>query len=167
MTRRLWAASEFEVMPGCFPALLSTTHAERTLESMRKTVALYESVSSEDSAWWRKVHSRSPLLQMKVIQVTRMLQEQGWHVTEDVREVIRRDWSGVTQTKLIEDGIRTERVAETSKGFHKRVSDERTWLSLMEDDRSDHARHRFTPIPVQDQVLPRGIAGETSGKLFQ
>eukprot|EP00971_Amphidinium_carterae_P093460 1849806-Amphidinium_carterae.1 len=98
---------------------------------MRKTVALYESVSSQDSAWWRK--------------------NAGWELTDEVREVIRRDWAGVTQTKLIEDGIRTERVAETSKGFHKRVSDERTWLSLMEDERSEHAKHRFTPLPVQDQ----------------
>ena len=54
-----------------------------------------------------------------------------WKYCEDLAEMARRYFSGVTETKIIEDSVREERVAEVNVGFCKRVSGERTWDVLI------------------------------------
>ena len=47
---------------------------------------------------------------------------------------MKKKFSGITQTKLGEDGVRAGRVAEVNKGFNKRVKPERLNDQLVKAD---------------------------------
>ena len=49
------------------------------------------------------------------------------HPDEELVDVVTRDVPNITLTKLIENAVRTERVAETNKGFNKDLSRQKSW----------------------------------------
>eukprot|EP00971_Amphidinium_carterae_P104666 2072775-Amphidinium_carterae.2 len=165
MVRRLWALSEWETVPGCFPGLLGAESA-RVVQKIKHCVDLYDYMSEQVGPWYAKAQRRSPMVQTKVVQVTRVLRSCDWAVSADLAKLVEEDWSGITQTKLIEDGVRCQRVAEVSKSFNKVVSDERTWTSLMASDERDGTKHRFSPLPHAGQIIPRALAPLTAGGAF-
>ena len=106
------------------------------------------------------------MTQPKVQQLYNLLRSNTWVPSKELLEVIRRDLSGVTQTKLIEDGVRQERVLETHRGFHKSVSGEHCWEELI-DARPESLRHRFKSLPYATELIPAGYKRKTVSPLFE
>ena len=92
--------------------------------------------------------------------------EAGWKVDRDLMRVLEEDFVGVTQTKIIEDAVRTERVVESNKGFNKTISGQRAWDALI-SDRVEIRKHRYECLHHEDQAIPRGLQGMSPKALFQ
>ena len=156
--------SEYCVMPGCFPGLLGEKAAE-IAKRIRHSVELYDGISEHTGSWWEKIKQRSPMEMKKVEQVVMLLKKSEYRVTDQLASVVKADWSGVTQTKVIEDGVRTLRMQEQHKGFHKRLSDESTWLALMREE-AKMSKWRYECMDFHGQVVPRGISALHPRALF-
>jgi hypothetical protein len=116
-------------------------------------------------AFWNKVRKRSTMGWAKVRQVFLLARASGWTRTDEMVKVIKDDYAGLTQTKLIEDGVRTERVAEVNKGFNSAISGPRSWDELIRD-KVESVKHRFTSLPYESQALPKGIVSKRPTALF-
>ena len=75
-------------------------------------------------------------------------------------------WSGMKKTKLMEDGVREERVEEESRrSFNGKMSGETCWDKLCASD--IHAqKHRFTRLPFETTVVPRSEKDRSVKSLF-
>ena len=83
-----------------------------------------------------------------------------------VKAQVIEQWSVITQTKLIEDGVREERVEEESRrSFNRKMSGETCWDKLCAS--GIHAqKHRFTRLPFETTVVPRGEKDRSVKSLF-
>ena len=120
VTRRLRSCMVYSGFPGSLPALLSSDHAEHVLTKLRGAIADFNTIEHERGAFWEKVRKRSPLKWVKVQQVAIIAQEHDWKMSDELRDLIRNDLAGITRTKLVEDAVRSERLAE-NKGSSNRI----------------------------------------------
>ena len=80
--------------------------------------------------------------------------------------MVRSLWFGITETKLIEDGVRDERVGEQSNGFNKTTSGSRAWTQLIRSG-TDTMKHRFVEVPWASTVVPRSLKDKPIARLFR
>lgn len=116
--------------------------------------------------FWDRLRVRSPLRQCKVRQVFSLARTSGFTLSDGLAKVISLDFSGISQTKLIEYGVRVARVAETNKGFNKLLSGEKCWEELI-DSGVEHETHRYTRLSWQDEPVPRWVKDKRTTPLFE
>lgn len=95
----------------------------------------------------------APARQPQVIQIMELAKKSGFKVSDEMVRTIKKDLSGITQTKIIEDGVRSERVAESNKSGNKAMSGPRSW-SVLVDDGVEHSKHRFKQIDYVNTCVP-------------
>ncbi|CAE7209363.1 unnamed protein product [Symbiodinium sp. CCMP2592] len=162
--RRLRTLSELQGYPYKFPALLGPA-ASQVLQQMRRDWQPWQSIQDLKGAFWERMRKRSFFNQLKVLQIFQLAANAEWKMTETLAQLIRQDWSGITQTKLIEDGVREGRVAEMNPGFNKRVKPERLYENLINGDVACK-KHRFSTLEYDTVTLPRGLASKSGKGLF-
>lgn len=92
-------------------------------------------------------------------------QASNWEVSDELIHLVRARVCGVTQTKLIEDAMRHERMGEISKNFGRQMSLRRSWRVLLESD-LEHSVHRFDRLAWEGQTVPRGLKDQRIDSLF-
>eukprot|EP00971_Amphidinium_carterae_P184388 3660612-Amphidinium_carterae.2 len=65
-------------------------------------------------------------------QIVRIASDAGWKWTAELGEVARFCYEGIGSTKLVEDGVRTQRYGETSRNQAHRLSDARAYSELIQ-----------------------------------
>ena len=77
--------------------------------------------AADGSPWWKKVRDRSHMGLMVQQQIYGVCEAADWTITDEVQSIISGMFSGITQTKLIEDAMRDERMTEISKNSGRKV----------------------------------------------
>eukprot|EP00971_Amphidinium_carterae_P152037 3013500-Amphidinium_carterae.2 len=152
MVRRLWSLAEHTIPPTCMAGVLGHRQAE-IVQRMREVKQSMDTLEALHSPMCKRMKQRSPFKQCKTQQYMKLLEDSGWVVTAEVKAVVRNDFAGLTQTKLIEDGFRAERHAEVNAGTHSKVSALRTWSTLLADNLEDKVHH-FKAMPFTGEIVP-------------
>ena len=163
--RRLRTCAWYVGYPGSFPAMLDDAHVAGVLAGLRQALDDMDKTKDLTGAHWTRMRKRSPLHWAKVEQVVEIARSSDWQVTPALTKVVSDDISGVTQTKLIEDGVHCERVAERKAANHI-LSGAACWDALFEDG-LEHQKHRFIGLQYQDEVVPRGLKDRNVSGLFE
>eukprot|EP00971_Amphidinium_carterae_P307001 6101050-Amphidinium_carterae.2 len=164
MVRRLWSLAEHTIPPTCMAGIRGSRSTE-IVERMQEVQESLLTLEPLNAPIFKKLKQRSPFRQCKTQQYMKMLEHADWSVTSELRSVVRSDFSGLTQTKLIEDGFRSERHAEVNMGTHSKVSAVRTWTTLLSDRLTDKVHH-FENMPFTGEIVPRGAASHGISGLF-
>ncbi len=118
------------------------------------------------SRWWRVVKKRSPFNFAHTEQIFTIAREGGWELTDEFRKVVAEHWGGITNTKLIEDGVRDLRAAGEKPSFNKAMAGATAWSTLA-DCRTDSTKHRFSRVPHECTVVPRAHKDDSVRSLFR
>ena len=102
-------------------------------------------------AFWERVRKRSPLKWVKVQQVAIIAQEHDWKMSDELRDLIRNDLAGITQTKLVEDAVRSERLAESKGSSNTILCGGKCWDVLIQDS-VENEKHRFKKLDCVSEV---------------
>eukprot|EP00971_Amphidinium_carterae_P335021 6470662-Amphidinium_carterae.1 len=158
----------FQSYPHRFAGLLSDDAEKQSLllKVMEEEYLLWLDVESREGPFWQRMRDRSPLRCMHSKLLLQLLSNAGWTVSARLKDHLRKQWRGVTQTKLIEDGIRDERVGEQRTSFNRISSGETTWQRLLMAE-TDSTKHRFERVPWEEAVVPRGLAQRSVASLFR
>ena len=163
--RRLRSIAELRDYPHRFAALLGNK-ASAVLLEMKADWGAWADMQAQSGNIWKQMQKRSCFNRKKVQQVFQLAEAANWKMTEEIAEIVRSDFSGITQTKLIEDGVRQGRVAEINKGFCKRVKPETLYNDLIHGDVACK-KHRFANLDFASTVIPRGVESKSAQSLFR
>ena len=108
-----------------FPAgLVHEVEGDNVLDKMQAHKIVWDELckKADDHPWWKRILDRSHMKLMISEQVYGMCEASEWTMTDELKQLISKMYSGITQTKLIEDAMRDERMAEISKNFGRKVS---------------------------------------------
>eukprot|EP00959_Pyramimonas_sp_CCMP1952_P448866 9399156-Pyramimonas_sp.AAC.1 len=61
------------------------------------------------------------------MQVFEALKQGEWKLTPELIELVLRRPQTITQTKLVEDGMRQGRVQQQNPNFKKEIADDKAW----------------------------------------
>ena len=167
VARRLRSGACYNGWPFRLAALLDAEEAPKVLEQLKQqhddyTAALDPALKG---AFWKTIRERLPFRWAKMQQVLLLSAASEWRMSDKLKELVTRDFGGVTQTKLIEDGVRTVRLEETLKSTNKAMTGMRAWWSLIED-KVESEKHRFAGVVPADEVVPRGLHRQRIASLF-
>ena len=165
LSRRMRSLCWFVGLPGSWPALLDDDSAEATLQSIKRTVEAYAAIEDLPGAFWKKVRMRSPMSLVHTQQLVSICKSNDWKNSEALQALIRQQWSGVTNTKIVEDCVRIGRTSEVSKNFKKAVSSKKCWSDLISSG-VDAKTHHFSSLEYTGQVVPRGLKDSSMDGLF-
>eukprot|EP00971_Amphidinium_carterae_P190404 3778750-Amphidinium_carterae.4 len=138
----------------------------RRVRTMSQHLGLPQEVQPLTSAYWSKVKGRSFFHYTKVAQIIQLLQDSSWQLSDVVLNIVKSDFMGVTQTKVIEDAFRLGRVAEVNTGFCKKVAVERLYDKLITSDLAAEV-HRYPHIDAENYVVGRGLQSNSCRGLFE
>eukprot|EP00972_Heterocapsa_arctica_P040560 5976545-Heterocapsa_arctica.AAC.1 len=106
--------------PGSFAGLLDIESGQKVLDKMKADYVVWQRWQQQDDTFWRKLAKRCPM-QLTVCQlVFTMAKECNWELQGRLQILVAKLFSGITQTKLVEDAMRVERTAEVSRGFNRK-----------------------------------------------
>lgn len=165
VSRRLASMSWHSGYPGRFAALAAPNSAQQVAQRMKKDWAAWRHIQDLPGGFWAKFRKRSSFNFLVVQKFFLMLEDSGWVVGESTAREAQAVFSGVTMTKLVEDGFRKERAAEVSKSFKKQVSPMRVWSSVAFSELTSQT-HRFKEIQWKEEVVPRGVKDQIPSRLF-
>lgn len=166
IARRMSSLSWHLGYPGRLAALANPDESSSVAEAMTRDWQAWQHIGTLDGAFWSRFRKRSCVQFFVNIKFFEMLASADWEVTPEIARQAELFFAGVTQTKVIEDGFRSLKSAETSKSFKKSVAPMRAWASVALAGLSDSV-HRFDPLPWRDEVVPRGLKDRIPGRLFQ
>ena len=137
LARRLRTLIWFQNFPGGF-SVFAGPHPDAQqvmLNSMKEFDMNQETIHNGKGAFWKKLKLRSPHSLMIVKQIFALSRSVCWMVGADdtmqLRVTCRSQLNCISQSKLIEDGVRDERVEEQSRrSFNTKMSGERCWINL-------------------------------------
>ena len=75
----------------------------------------FKVVETKSGIFWRRVQGRSLWSSVHTQQMVALAEKGDWMPNDAMKAQVIEQWSGITQTKLIEDGVREERVEEESR----------------------------------------------------
>ena len=101
--------------PGAFAGLSDPDRSEKILQQMKEDDAIFKEVMDTRGVWWRKVEKRSTMKRVNTQQHFALAEESAFKHSADLQATSIAQFSAVTSTKLVEDGMRDERVEEVSK----------------------------------------------------
>eukprot|EP00971_Amphidinium_carterae_P121129 2399239-Amphidinium_carterae.2 len=158
----------FQTFPHRFAGLLCEDLERRNLlvRAIEEEYLLWVEVDTRQGAFWQRMQERSPLRCVHTKLTLQLLSNAGWSVSERLYAHLQQQWRGISQTKLIEDGIRDERVGEQRSSFNRISSGETTWQRLLEAQ-TESKKHRFERVPWEETVVPRGLAQRSVASLFR
>ena len=166
--RRMRSMTFFLLYPGVFAGLVGS-NGQRIMDVMKSDWEAWKNANSKTGKFWTEVTKRSPLNMTFCIQVFTIAEQDGWLVTNRLRALIGEVFSGVLQSKVVEDGFREERTEESGRrrtNFNKKISGLRLYDTLAFAKLTDDV-HRFKAIPWQREVLTRGEKDKNMSALFQ
>ena len=135
------------------------------MSQMKSDWEAWAHIQSGGAVFWKRMKDRSCFNLKKVQQVFQLAQAAQWRLTDEILDIVKKDFSGITQTKLVEDGVRAGRVAEVNKGFNKRVKPERLYDQLVKGDVACE-KHRFPQLDFASAAIPKGVESKSSRGLF-
>ena len=163
--RRLRTISEYMSPPFNFPGLLGP-NPDKILDNIKVSWQLWEEMRTLQGSFWKKVQARARMQWPKVNQIVSLCQHgEEWKVTDEVKSIIAKDFSGISQTKAVEDGVRACKTALVNKAHNSKIADARCWECLIQSDVL-HGKHRFPQLPWQQQVVPAGVSSRNSSGLY-
>ena len=163
--RRLRTLSEHSMPPYNFPALLGEQSA-MALKQLQSNWELWMEVRDLTGTFWSKVQKRSRFSWRKVLQVVSLCRgHRHWEISDAARSVITQDFMGLSQTKVVEDGVRVCKTAVVNQGHNTRIADARCWDTLIHSDVLK-TKHRYPSLQWQDQPMPAGLSTHTSSSLY-
>ena len=98
-------------------------------------------------------------------QVVGCLRATGWKKTDRLVSLLEKQLDGVTTTKIVEDGVRELRQAETSGNFKKALSEKKTWWYLVHGQ-IESIKYRYMSVPWRGFAVPRGLKDRSIAKMF-
>ena len=166
LARRLRSIMVFQTYPGCFPRLIDEATAGPLLAQMREDKELHTWLEGQPGAFFKKLYKRDPLTwNWNVIQIFQLCEEQEWKWSQVLSDTLLAQWRAISSTKLIEDGVRDEKVANVSRNFKSEMGGMKCWNALL-DQRSDSAKHRYKTVRRSGVVIARNKAHKSMASLF-
>ena len=163
--RRLRTISEHTAPPYNFAGLIGADAAS-VLENVKEAWDLWEEMRTYEGSFWKKLQARSRMRWQKVKQVVLLCRhEHEWRVSDGARAIVAQDFGGISQTKAVEDGVRVCKTALVNKGHNSKIADARCWETLIHSDVL-HSKHRFPPLPWQQQPVPQGLGSRCTSNLY-
>ena len=142
--------------------------AESVMREFQQAYDDFKVVETKSGIFWRRVQGRSLWSSVHTQKMVALAEKGrgGWMPNDAMKARVIERWSGITQTKLIEDGVREERVElESRRSFNRKMSSETCWDKLCASD--IHAqKHRFTRLPFETTVVPRAEKDRSVKSLF-
>ena len=136
LLRRQRALAELSIYPVAFLELLSPgADTHKVLERVKWNYKMHQHCVTQASRekFFEKVAARSPFQQMKVRQYVAILEAHDWQMNDQLRHLLQKDWQGLAQTKVVEDGFACGRMAELSRNSRE--------------------------VPFEATAIPRGAGG--------
>eukprot|EP00971_Amphidinium_carterae_P119148 2360350-Amphidinium_carterae.1 len=87
--------------------------------------------------------------------MVRLASDAGWKWTPDMAMVARYCYEGIGSTKLVEDGVRTQRYGETSRNQAHRLSAARAYSELIQR-RTATELHNWPEPAYRTAQVPEG-----------
>lgn len=154
-----------QALPLRLVSLLSDEAAPQAIEQLHKQYKAWQEVEALTSYFWKRVQLRSPFGLCFVQQVIELLAENKWAMSDKLAGVLRGAFSGLGQTKIVEDGFQKERHAE-SKNSNRRMALARSWMAPVNAEVLCGI-HRFQEIDYDaEQVLPGTPSLDTRGLYY-
>ena len=91
-----------------------------------------------------------------------LLEEADWRPTQEIQVEAGKLFTGVLQTKIVEDAFQRERAGESSKSFNRTIAPARVW-SIPIDENVVENKHRFDIVPCDATHVQRGSCTGTRG----
>ena len=129
-SRRLRSCAVHTLYPNKFVGILDEGLATSTLNDMREDEELFNHLKTLDGTFWQKVLLRTPFQHVHTQQMFSIAKASEWKRSETLVHKITQQWSGVTQSNIVENCIREQGQSEISKNF-KKMSEHRCWHSLI------------------------------------
>ena len=132
--------------------------AESVMREFKQAYDDFKVVETKSGIFWRRVQGRSLWCSVHTQQMV-ALAEKGDRMTNDAMKAqVIEQWSGITQTKLTEDGVREERVEEESRrSFNRKMSGETCWDKLCASDihaQKHQVQGHASPWAVRSPLVP-------------
>ena len=114
--RQLRSCTWFDAIPGLFPRFtVGGEVAESVMREFKQAYDDFKVVETKSGIFWRRVQGRSLWSSVHTQQMVALAEKGDWMPNDALKAQVIEQWSGITQTKLIEDGVREERVEEESR----------------------------------------------------
>ena len=155
--RRLRSIEEVKLYPVGMVKLL-TSEADACMKDFHDTIKIYQALDEySGNKFFDKVRERGPLRNTKTMQYKALAEQGGWKVTAELLDQVRKDWTGLSQTKVVEDGFNVGRMTELNRNNRGEVRSDRCFDALIRSDVLE-TRHRWKEIEYEGTPLPRAAA---------
>lgn len=119
----------------------------RVFEAMREAKIDQQVIERGTGSFWKKLQTRSPFVRPHTWQMMKLADRCDFKADpenkEEISVVAQKQWSSLSQSKLIEDGFRDQRVEESCRrSFNKYMSGPRTLMVLIKAG-TEFIKHRF------------------------
>ena len=142
-------------------------HREAEVASPHETLSeRWQEVIPLQGTFWKRVQERSHFQHRRALQIFELLAQHGWELTAEFSSLLQDHWCCISQTKLVEDGIRDQRVGEQRSSFNNISSGECTWKRLLGAE-TDSDKHRFLRVPFEEADIPRNMVSRSAAGLFK
>ena len=138
--------------PGLFPGLLDETTAPKVLTRMQEDDAAWALAQKDTSPFWQKLVARSVFQWSHTKMIFALARAEKWICTPRFETIVKKQWSGVTQAKIVEDGVHEARCGEVSKNFKRKLSPMVCWDALAHGGLASKVHH-FKDVGTGGQVL--------------
>eukprot|EP00971_Amphidinium_carterae_P351154 6491942-Amphidinium_carterae.1 len=162
--RRLRSLADEGGFPRRFVQLLGDD-AGTVLKGFKEMVDVYDSIEGYGSKFMMKVRERSPMRLRKVQQLRLLCERSDWQLSESLVEVVRHDFAGITQTKVVEDGFNHARYVESSKNNRRNITSDHAYSAVIRSDVLG-GRHRYASVEFEHEILPRGAVQSGRERLY-
>jgi hypothetical protein len=140
--RQMWLSSSWLTLQA---KLLSPDAGKRAaaVEQMRKQAAALEEAKKQRSSFWQGVVRRSFLQLPPQLQLTYILEQEGWEATEAAQAFVRQRLSTMGQSKVCEDMFCVMRRKELRQS-NKIMTEKSMWAEVINQNVVNEV-HRFDP----------------------
>lgn len=152
-------------LPGSLPKLLDPDEGPRFLAHLKTLYEDYLAMKALTYPFWKKLSARSPFNLIFVQQIVEIAKSSNWTITDGLLDVVRKAWSTMGASKIIEDAWQRERFQEERDSVNRRVKMEKVWMNPVIKKVLPEV-HRFAEIPYGDQPIGKGLKDLNIQALF-
>jgi len=95
-----------------------------------------------------------------------MAEEQGWQNSAELREQVRKMFSTIGQTGIVENAFQAERGEEELRNYNRRMSNARRWSTLLQRNPAT-TKYQYQDLPSWScEPIPRGFKDRDMADLY-
>eukprot|EP00971_Amphidinium_carterae_P267952 5315997-Amphidinium_carterae.1 len=142
---RIASQSWYSQGSGSMAALVLESEQTAVLARLKSLVASYAAAESQHTRFWTNLSQHNCLQGQCMQQLVQVASETDFVMSENLGVLARRYFCGVTHTKHVEEGVRSNKLAEISRSGCRQLASIRAWHTLV-SERVPNLLHRCHAI---------------------